>query len=87
MLRICVRSHRLAQTTQMYPTTKRTKNSRQRRLVRGDLPLRTPRRGCGKSKLISEEMDWDMELPAPASATAPAKDGFGSFHGQPTLRC
>ena len=29
--------------------TKRTKNSRQRRLVRGDLPLRTPRRGSGKS--------------------------------------
>jgi hypothetical protein len=27
----------------------RTKDSRQRRLVRGDLPLRTPRRGSGKS--------------------------------------
>ena len=32
------------------PGTKRTKNSRQRRLVREDLPLRTPRRGSGKSK-------------------------------------
>ena len=59
--------------------TKRTTNSRQRRLVRGDLPLRTPRRGCGKSESISEEMNLDMELPAPASATAPAKDGFGRF--------
>jgi len=26
------------------------RNSRQRRLVRGDLPLRTPRRGSGKSE-------------------------------------
>ena len=31
-------------------TQRRTKNSRQRRLVHGDLPLRTPQRGCGKSK-------------------------------------
>jgi hypothetical protein len=30
--------------------TMRTKDSRQRRLVRGDLPLRTPRRGCGKTE-------------------------------------
>ena len=31
--------------------------------------------------------ELDIELPAPASATAPAKDGFGRLHGQPALRC
>ena len=67
--------------------TKRTKNSRQRRLVREDLPLRTPRRGSGKSGPISEERDLSIKLPTPASATAPAKDGFGTFHDQAVLRC
>ena len=46
--------------------TKRTKNSRQRRLVRGDLPLRTPRRGCGKSEPCQREesmLDSGMEPP------------------------
>jgi hypothetical protein len=82
-----VSSYRNSEMTWQEPSTarlrkdhaKRTKNSRQRRLVREDLPLRTPRRGSGKSKPISEEMNLDMELPAPASATAPAKDGFGRF--------
>jgi hypothetical protein len=63
------------------PQRARTKNSRQRRLVREDLPLRTPRRGSGKSGPISEEKDLSIELPTPASATAPAKDGFGRFRG------
>ena len=65
----------------------RTKNSRQRRLVREDLPLRTPRRGCGKSEPSLEEMNLGYRTPYAASATAPAKDGFGRFHGQLTLRC
>jgi hypothetical protein len=59
--------------------TKRTKNSRQRRLVHGDLPLRTPRRGSGKSGRISEERDLSIELPTPASASGSGKNGFGRF--------
>jgi len=40
------------------PGTMRTNNNRQRRLVRGDLPLRTFRRGCGKSGHTTERPDW-----------------------------
>lgn len=46
------------------------------------LPLRTPRLGSGKR--VSEEV-IGIELPAPASATAPAKDGFGK--GSVSLSC
>jgi hypothetical protein len=50
------------------PDTTRTKNSRQRRLVQRDLPLRTPQRGSGKSEPISEDT-LSIELSAPASAS------------------
>ena len=63
------------------PGTKRTKNSRQRRLAREDLPLRTPRRGSGKSKPSQQgtsgpdiETIASLRQPPPA---ARAKDGFG----------
>ena len=69
----------------------RTKNSRQRRLVREDLPLRAPRRGCGKSEQYLQGMSGpdigtiaSLRQPPPA---APAKDGFGRLHAQPILRC
>jgi hypothetical protein len=46
---VIVRAHaQLGYPPSTYPNC--TKNSRQRRLVREDLPLRTPRRGSGKSK-------------------------------------
>ncbi len=63
----------------MHPAQSALRTARQRRPVREDLPLRTPRRGSGKSEHICEGMDLDIELPTPAFATAPAKDGFGRF--------
>jgi hypothetical protein len=54
-----------------------TETSRQRRLVQRDVPLRTPRRGSGKSEPISEEIHLisnSLRQPPPA---APAKNGFG----------
>jgi len=65
------------------PGTKRTKYSRQRRLVRGDLPLRTPRRGKRQIRTIPVKSvraghwnDTSLRQPPPAAS---AKDGFGRF--------
>jgi hypothetical protein len=59
-----------------------TKNSRQRRHVQRDLPLKTPQRGSGKSEpsvgnvRAGQWNDASLRQPPPA---APAKDGFGKF--------
>ena len=53
----------------------RTKNSRQRRLVQVDLPLRAPQRGSGKSRPISE----DEFAYRTASASGSGKKGFIRF--------
>jgi hypothetical protein len=61
-----------------------TRNSRQRRHVQRDLPLKTPQRGSGKSRTISVRSvragHWDDYVPAPASASGSGKkDGLGKF--------
>lgn len=68
----CVTGHELG----LFTSRGRT-NTVAGRGFRTKLPLRSPQRGSGQSYTISG-MVIGFELPAPASATAPAKDGFGN---------